>query len=241
MLDKVKIDVCNANIALAQSGLVILTWGNVSARVPDTGYIVIKPSGVSYDQMTPDQMSVVDLSGQVVDGLQSPSSDTPTHLELYRRYPHIGSIVHTHSKWATIWAQMGKAIPPLGTTHADDFWGEIPCTRPMRKEEIEQNYEQNTGKVIIEAISSLEVSKVFAVLVRNHGPFVWHDTPQKAVEKALVLEEVSMMAWHSYFCGQGLNEHMPFELMKKHFDRKHGANAYYGQNNKPERNLHDNL
>lgn len=220
--------VCAANKMLPQLGLVVLTWGNVSAFDPESGLVVIKPSGVAYDDLTPENMVVVDLGGNLVEGDLRPSSDTDTHLEMYRNFPSIGSIVHTHSTWATIWAQMGQAIPPLGTTHADDFAGDVPCTRAMTSEEIESEYEKNTGKVIVETLLERDPEKEFAVLVREHGPFVWERTPQKAVEKALVLDQVAMMAWHCRVGNPGAGTMSP-ALLAKHFNRKHGRNAYYGQ------------
>lgn len=220
--------VCAANKRLPETDLVMLTWGNVSAFDRESQLMVIKPSGVPYDRLTPAQMVLVDLEGQTVEGSLSPSSDTATHLELYRQFPFIGSIVHTHSPWATIWAQMGENIPPLGTTHADDFGAEILCTRSMRLEEIQSDYERNTGRVIVETLRGKDMAKHFAVLVQGHGPFVWERTPEKAVEKAMVLENVAMMAWH---CCQYRPDLSPISdaLLRKHFDRKHGKNAYYGQ------------
>ena len=190
--------------------------------------MVIKPSGIAYEELTPQNMVLVDRNGSVLEGDLQPSSDTMTHLELYKQYPSIGSIVHTHSPWATIWAQMGRGIPPLGTTHADDFYGEIPCTRALTAEEIEQDYEKNTGKVILETLAQGDIQRQFGVLVREHGPFVWEETPEKAVEKAMVLEQVAMMAWHCRVCDPVCREMSPV-LMQKHFERKHGPNAYYGQ------------
>jgi len=227
-LEQLRSRVSEANRQLLESGLVVLTWGNVSAFDPESGLMVIKPSGVPYSKLTPESMVVVDLEGRVVEGSLCPSSDTWTHLELYRNYPHIGSVVHTHSRWATIWAQMGRSIPPLGTTHADDFSGEIPCTREMTAEEIASDYERNTGKVIVETLAERKAQEEFAVLVRWHGPFVWEQTPEAAVEKAIVLEEVAMMAWHCCMYSPSTAE-IPKTLLDKHFQRKHGVNAYYGQ------------
>lgn len=227
-LQALRKQVCAANQMLAQSGLVILTWGNVSAFDAESELMAIKPSGVAYDHLTPENMVIVDLKGNVVEGGLRPSSDTETHLELYRSFSEIKSIVHTHSRWATIWAQLGENIPPLGTTHADDFWEDIICTRTMQPEEIEHDYEKNTGRVIVEALKEQEIQKQFAVLVRHHGPFVWAQDPQKAVEKAMVLEEVAMLAWHCRMYNPDLHN-MPYDLMKKHFNRKHGQGAYYGQ------------
>jgi len=228
-LKQLREPVCVANKMLPASGLVILSWGNVSAFDSESKLMVIKPSGVSYDSLTPENMVVVDLDGNVVEGNLRPSSDTDTHLEMYRNFPHIGSIVHTHSPWATIWAQMGRGIPPLGTTHADDFAGEVLCTRAMTSKEVFSEYEKNTGKVIVETLSGRDVEKEFAILVREHGPFVWETTPPKAVEKAMVLEQVAMMAWYCTI-GNPVTTHMSSDLLEKHFNRKHGKNAYYGQN-----------
>ena len=228
MLEKLRKQVCDANKLLSEYNLIILTWGNVSAFDPESLLMVIKPSGVSYDELTPENMVIVDLNGHVVEGTLNPSSDTDTHLEMYKKYPQMGSIVHTHSTWATIWAQMGRNIPPMGTTHADDFGSDIPCTRKMTEEEIFSNYEQNTGKVIVETLEARDIEKDFAILVREHGPFVWEKTPKKAVEKALVLEQVAMMAWHSQMGNSEMRNMSPM-LLKKHFERKHGKNAYYGQ------------
>ena len=227
-LEALRRQVCDANRQLKACGLVILTWGNVSAYSPEEGVMVIKPSGIAYEELTPQKMVLVDRNGSVLEGDLQPSSDTMTHLELYKQYPSIGSIVHTHSPWATIWAQMGRGIPPLGTTHADDFYGEIPCTRALTEEEIEQVYEKNTGKVILETLALGDIQSQFGVLVREHGPFVWEETPEKAVEKAMVLEQVAMMAWHCRVCDPACREMSPV-LMQKHFERKHGPNAYYGQ------------
>ena len=227
-LEALRRQVCDANRQLKACGLVILTWGNVSAYSPEEGVMVIKPSGIAYEELTPQNMVLVDRNGSVLEGDLQPSSDTMTHLELYKQYPSIGSIVHTHSPWATIWAQMGRGIPPLGTTHADDFYGEIPCTRALTAEEIERDYEKNTGKVILETLAQGDIQRQFGVLVREHGPFVWEETPEKAVEKAMVLEQVAMMAWHCRVCDPACREMSPV-LMQKHFERKHGPNAYYGQ------------
>ena len=227
-LEALRRQVCDANRQLKACGLVILTWGNVSAYSPEEGVMVIKPSGIAYEELTPQKMVLVDRNGSVLEGDLQPSSDTMTHLELYKQYPSIGSIVHTHSPWATIWAQMGRGIPPLGTTHADDFYGEIPCTRALTAEEIERDYEKNTGKVILETLAQGDIQRQFGVLVREHGPFVWEETPEKAVEKAMVLEQVAMMAWHCRVCDPACREMSPV-LMQKHFERKHGPNAYYGQ------------
>lgn len=228
MLEQLRKQVCDANKMLPACGLVVLTWGNVSARDPETGLVVIKPSGVPYDQLTPDKMVIVDMDGNVVEGQLNPSSDTPTHLELYRSYSHIGAITHTHSRWSTIWAQLGREIPALGTTHADDFAGPIRCTRPLTAAEIAAEYEANTGKVIVETLANADPEKEFAILVREHGSFTWECNPKKAVEKAIVLEEVAMMAWHCLAFDPNVRP-MSAALLNKHFDRKHGKNAYYGQ------------
>ena len=230
MLKDLKEAVCAANRLLPAYGLVRLTWGNVSAVDRERGVMVIKPSGQPYGEMTPEDMITVDLqTGQVVEGTRRPSVDAETHLELYRTFPQIKSIVHTHSKWATVWAQAGKPVPALGTTHADEFLGDVPCTREMRPEEIQTNYEQNTGRVIAEKLWEREVFSSGAVLVRNHGPFVWGETTQKAVEMAVVLEEAADMAWHTAILCGGTPPRMMDELLNKHFYRKHGEAAYYGQ------------
>ena len=227
-LQTLKQTVYEANQKLVEYGLVTLTWGNVSGIDRAAGLVVIKPSGVEYNTMQADDMVVVDLDGNVQSGKLKPSSDTPTHLELYRKFGNIGAVVHTHSRWATIYSQTGRPIPPFGTTHADYFAAEIPCTRDMTAEEIESNYELNTGKVIAEAFKGINPDHIPAVLVKNHGPFCWGKTPQKAVENALVLEEVAHMA---YFTQISNVSAMPDVLLNKHFYRKHGAGAYYGQNN----------
>jgi len=219
-------EVYSANLKLVEYGLVTLTWGNVSGIDRAAGLVVIKPSGVEYNTMQADDMVVVDLDGNVQSGKLKPSSDTPTHLELYRRFKNIGAVVHTHSRWATIYSQTGRPITPFGTTHADYFAAEIPCTRDMTAEEIEINYELNTGKVIAEAFDGINPDYIPAVLVKNHGPFCWGQNPQKAVENALVLEEVAHMA---YFTQMANVNAMPDVLLNKHFYRKHGDGAYYGQ------------
>ena len=223
MLEKLKDEVCRANLLLPRYGLVTFTWGNVSGIDRESGLVVIKPSGVPYDGMGPDDMVVVDLNGNPVEGRYKPSSDTPTHIELYKAFPNIGGIVHTHSRWATIFAQMGRGVPAAGTTHADYFYGEVPCTRPMTPEEIAGEYEKETGKVVIETFGALDPNAVPACLVYSHGPFAWGSTPDKAVENAVVLEEVAFMQWHADA------QPMQRELLDKHYLRKHGKNAYYGQ------------
>ena len=227
MLEQLKRDVLAANLLLPKHNLVTFTWGNVSAIDRGANLVVIKPSGVSYETMTADDMVVVDLDGNVVEGRLNPSSDTPTHLELYKAYPEIGGVVHTHSRWATTFAQAGMPIPALGTTHADDFYGDIPVSRRMTPEEIAGAYEKETGKVILETVGSSAMD-VPAVLVHSHGPFAWGKDAFAAVHNAVVLEEVAIMAWHALQLNPGLPR-MQQELLDKHFLRKHGKNAYYGQ------------
>lgn len=229
MLEQLKQQVFEANLMLPKHGLITFTWGNVSGIDRDKGLIVIKPSGVEYDTMKPDDMVVVDLlSGTTVEGRLNPSSDTPTHLELYKAFPDIGGIVHTHSRWATIFSQSGLGVPAFGTTHADYFYGEIPCTRKMTAGEIAGAYEKETGTVIIERFAVLNPNDIPAVLVHSHGPFTWGKTAAKAVENAVVLEEISMMAWHNLSLSREIKP-MQQELLDKHYLRKHGETAYYGQ------------
>jgi len=230
MLEQLKQQVYEANLQLPLYKLVTFTWGNVSAVDRDAHMMVIKPSGVTYDVMRPEDMVVIDLvSGEKVEGKYKPSSDTPTHLALYRAFLDIGGIVHTHSRWATIFSQAGKSIPPLGTTHADYFYGEIPCTRKMSKAEITGSYEEETGAVIIESFATLDPVAVPSVLVHSHGPFSWGKDASEAVHNAVVLEEVAMMAWHTMVLNNQKQEDMQKVLLDKHFLRKHGENAYYGQ------------
>lgn len=229
MLDQLKKQVFEANIMLTKYNLVTFTWGNVSGIDRETGLIVIKPSGVEYATMTENDMVVVDLNGQQIDGALKPSSDTPTHLELYRKFENIQGVVHTHSRWATIYSQMGQGITPFGTTHADYFGGEIPCTRDMTEEEIKGEYELETGRVIVECFNGLNPDNIPSVLVKNHGPFSWGTSPENAVHNAVVLEEVAMMAWHTQMVTK---DAMSQILLNKHFYRKHGAGAYYGQKEK---------
>jgi len=229
MLEELKKKVWEANLMLPKHGLVVFTWGNVSGIDREKGLLVIKPSGVSYEAMAPDDMVVVDLNGKVVEGRLNPSSDTPTHVELYKAFPKLGGIVHTHSRWATVWSQAGRGIPAYGTTHGDYFYGEIPVTRPMTPEEIAGEYEKETGKVIIERFAGIDPEYVPGVLVNSHGPFTWGKSPDEAVYNAVVLEEVAMMAWHTEALPGGRTVPMQRELLDKHFLRKHGPNAYYGQ------------
>ena len=229
MLESLKKLVCKANLELPKYGLVTFTWGNVSGVDRETGLMVIKPSGVEYDNMTPEDMVVVSLAtGEKVEGKWKPSSDTATHVALYNAFPNIGGIVHTHSRWATSWAQAGRGIPAYGTTHGDYFYGEIPCTRKMTVEEIRGEYEKETGNVIIETFTDLSADDVPAVLVHSHGPFTWGTDPHNAVHNAVVLEELAFMAFHTEAITPG-KEAMQSELLDKHYLRKHGKNAYYGQ------------
>ena len=227
MLEKLKEQVLQANLDLVKHGLVIFTWGNVSGIDRDKGFVVIKPGGVAYHKMKPKDMVVLNLYGQVMEGTLKPSSDAPTHLVLYRQFLTIGGVAHTHSEWATSWAQAGKAIPAIGTTHADYFYGEIPCTRKMTKAEIEGEYELETGRVIVETFKNLNPEQIPGVLVNNHGPFTWGTDADNAVHNAVVLEEVSKMAFRSFVLNPETK--MEKELLDKHFLRKHGKNAYYGQ------------
>ena len=228
MLEQLKNEVTKANLLLPKLGLVSFTWGNVSAIDRETGLVVIKPSGVPYDGMTADDMVVVDLDGKVVEGKWKPSSDTPTHLELYKAFPNIGGVVHTHSRWATTFAQAGMGIPAMGTTQGDYFYGEIPCTRDMTPEEIRGEYEKETGTVIIEAFKDIDPDAVPGVVVKNHGPFAWGKDADEAVHNAAVMEEVAFMDWHAMILNPEAGA-MPQVLLDKHYLRKHGANAYYGQ------------
>ena len=228
MLEELKQLVYEANLELPKRSLVTYTWGNVSAIDRTTGHVVIKPSGVDYEVMKSEDMVVLDLEGNRVEGKYNPSSDTPTHLELYKRYPEIGGIVHTHSTWATSWAQAGRAIPCYGTTHADYFYGEIPCARSLTKEEIESSYEKNTGLVIIETLKEKNPMEAPGILCTNHGPFTWGKNAAEAVHNAVVLEEVAKMAFRTEQLYPGVAA-APQVLQDKHYYRKHGANAYYGQ------------
>lgn len=231
MLEQLKQEVYEANMLLPKYNLITFTWGNVSGIDREKGLIVIKPSGVEYDVMKPEDMVVIDLEGNRIEGELNPSSDTPTHLELYKAFPNIGGVVHTHSRWATTMAQAGMGVPALGTTHGDYFYGEIPCTRKMTPKEIQGEYEKETGTVIIERFSNAKINPddVPAVLVYSHGPFTWGTDPHNAVHNAVVLEEVSFMAWHNLVLSNNTIPSMQQELLDKHYLRKHGANAYYGQ------------
>ncbi len=228
MLEELKKQVCEANLLLPRHGLVTFTWGNVSGIDRETGYVVIKPSGLPYEGMEPEDMVVVDMAGNLIEGKWKPSSDTPTHLRLYAAFPGCGGIVHTHSRWATVFAQAGRAIPALGTTHADDFHGPIPCTRLLTEAEIAGEYEAETGNVIIETFRDLDPMAVPAALVQSHGPFTWGKDAMEAVHNAVVLEEVAFMAWHAMELNPQAGR-MQQELLDKHYLRKHGKNAYYGQ------------
>ena len=232
MLEQLKAEVCKANLELPRHGLVVFTWGNVSGIDREKGLFVIKPSGVPYEELTPDDMVVINLQGEKVEGKLNPSSDTPTHCVLYNAFPNLGGIVHTHSRWATIWAQAGMGIPALGTTHGDYFYGEIPCTRPMTPAEIGGAYEKETGNVNVERFAGKNPDHIPAVLVHSHGPFTWGKDAMEAVHNAVVLEELAMMAWHTQALTGSPAVPMQQELLDKHFLRKHGAGAYYGQNTK---------
>ncbi len=231
MLEELKELVCKANLELPKYGLVTFTWGNVSGVDREKGLMVIKPSGVEYDNMKPEDMVVVSLTtGERVEGKWKPSSDTATHVALYNAFPNIGGIVHTHSRWATTFAQAGMQIPAMGTTQADYFYGGIPCTRPMTPKEIQGEYEKETGNVIIETfrVDGIDPMEVPAVNVFSHGPFAWGTDPHNAVHNAVVMEEVAFMTWHSMMLDPSLGT-MQQELLDKHYLRKHGKNAYYGQ------------
>jgi len=228
MLEELKRSVLEANLELPKKGLVTYTWGNVSGIDRRSNLIVIKPSGVPYEELTVEDLVVVDLEGNQVEGKLKPSSDTLTHLVVYGNFNQVGGVAHTHSRWATSWAQAGKGIPALGTTHADYFYGEIPCTRKMTLEEIEAEYELKTGDVIVETFTGRNPSYMPGVLVNNHGPFTWGKDAQEAVHNSVVLEEVAMMAFTTCSLTPGINS-IDQTLLDKHFLRKHGVNAYYGQ------------
>ena len=243
MLEELKKKVYEATMELQKKKLVIYTWGNVSEIDRETGLVVIKPSGVEYDTMKPEDMVVVDLQGNIVEGNYKPSTDTPTHLVLYNKYPQIGGVVHTHSEWATTFAQAGMDIPAFGTTHADYFYGDIPCTRDLTDDEINGEYEKETGNVIVETIGEKDPLEVPGIVVKNHGPFAWGKDADSAVYNAVVLDKVAEMAYKTMTLNNRV-QHVKQTLLDKHYLRKHGANAYYGQSNitsdKNEESLIDN-
>ena len=228
MLEQLKKQVLEANLLLPEYGLVTFTWGNVSGIDRESGLVVIKPSGVPYEGMTEEDMVVVDLDGKRVEGKWKPSSDTPTHVELYKAFPVLGGIVHTHSRWATTFAQAGLDIPAMGTTHGDYFYGDIPCTRKMTPQEIAGEYEKETGRVIIETFAGKSPADIPGVTVHSHGPFAWGKDAMDAVHNAVVMEEVAFMDWHAMMINPAAGR-MQQELLDKHYLRKHGKNAYYGQ------------
>lgn len=227
MLEQLKKQVCDANKALVVHKLVVFTWGNVSGIDSSRGLIAIKPSGVGYEELKPEDIVIMDLKGNKVEGDLKPSSDTDTHLELYRNFKNVGGIVHTHSEWATSWAQAGRSIPPFGTTHADYFYGEIPCTRFLNKDEVESQYELNTGKLIVKEFSDKNPDSLPGVLIAGHGPFSWGKDPHEAIHNAVVMEQVSKMAYRTIALGN--NHRIDQFLLDKHYLRKHGKDAYYGQ------------
>lgn len=228
MLAQLKEEVLRANLLLPKYNLVTFTWGNVSGIDRESNLVVIKPSGIPYENMTAEDMVVVDLYGEVIEGKWLPSSDLPTHIEMYKAFPKCGGIVHTHSRWATIFAQAGCEIPAMGTTHGDYFYGTIPCTRPMTEAEILGDYEKETGNVIVETFESRDPNAIPGVLVCSHGPFAWGINAMEAVHNAVVMEEVAFMAWHTKLLNPSINA-MQQELVDKHYFRKHGNGAYYGQ------------
>ncbi len=229
MLDELKRAVYEANMLLPKYGLVTFTWGNVSGIDRESGCMVIKPSGVEYDRMKPEHMVVVEIeTGKVVDGTLNPSSDTPTHIELYKSFPNIGGVVHTHSPYATSWAQAGRDIPAYGTTHADYFYGDIPCTRALTPDEIKNDYELNTGRVIVEMFEKFDYEAIPGAVIFNHAPFTWGTDPSNAVHNAVVLEEVAKMAYMSETINKDITS-IGKHILDKHYLRKHGENAYYGQ------------
>lgn len=228
MLEQLKKQVLEANLLLPKYGLVTFTWGNVSGIDRESGLVVIKPSGVPYEGMTEEDMVVVDFDGKRVEGKWKPSSDTPTHVELYKAFPALGGIVHTHSRWATTFAQAGLDIPAMGTTHGDYFYGDIPCTRKMTPQEIAGEYEKETGRVIIETFAGKSPADIPGVTVHSHGPFAWGKDAMDAVHNAVVMEEVAFMDWHAMMINPAAGR-MQQELLDKHYLRKHGKNAYYGQ------------
>ena len=230
MLEELKEIVYKANMELKNQGLIKYTWGNVSAVSRKDGLFVIKPSGVDYDELSPSNMVVCDFEGNIVEGEMRPSSDTMTHAELYKNYDEIGAIVHTHSPWATVWAQAGLDVPVYGTTHADTFYGEIPCARFLTKEEIDSGYEKATGKVIIETFTDRDINimDIPAIILHGHGPFAWAKDPMEAVMNAVVLEEICKMNYYTVKLNEK-SEKLPQEILDKHYLRKHGKDAYYGQ------------
>ncbi len=231
MLEELKKEVYEANMELPRRGLITYTWGNVSGLDRESGYFVIKPSGVDYDVLKPEDMVVMDLDCNKIEGKYNPSTDTKTHAELYKAFPEIGGVVHTHSPWATSWAQAGRDIPLYGTTHADYIYGPVPCARNLTQEEIDAGYEKNTGVVIVETFKERGINPVYvpAVLCKNHGPFAWGKDAAEAVHNAVVLEEVAKMAARTEMINPQV-EPAPDSIKEKHFTRKHGPNAYYGQN-----------
>ena len=230
-LKELKEEVLKANLDLPKYGLVTFTWGNASGIDRERGLMIIKPSGVPYDKLQIEHLVVLDLEGKQIEGSLRPSSDSPTHLVLYRHFNEIGGIVHSHSTWATSWAQSGKSIPPLGTTHADYFYGDVPCTRKMTRAEIEGEYERETGQVIVETFKDRNPMYVPGVLVEDHGPFTWGKSAQDALYNSVVLEEVAKMAFNTLMLESAKPEPISPELLDRHFLRKHGVTSYYGQNN----------
>jgi len=230
VLEELKESVFKANIRLAGSGLVTLTWGNASGYNHELGLVVIKPSGVNYDKLKLTDMVVLNIRGEIVEGDLNPSSDTPTHLEIYRNFKGVAGIVHTHSECAVAWAQAGRAIPAMGTTHADHFYGDVPCSRKLLPPEVQENYEENTGKVIVETVGSSDPLAIPAVIVNDHGPFTWGKSPSEAVDNAIALEAVARMALLTIQIAG--NDRIDKWLLDKHFNRKHGDGSYYGQEKK---------
>lgn len=233
MLEKLKEEVFEANLSLVSQGLVIHTWGNASGRDNESGLVVIKPSGISYQEMKASDMVVLDPDGIVVEGDLRPSTDAPTHLFLYRSFPAVGGIVHTHSTFATAWAQACRDIQPLGTTHADHYYGKVPCTRKLNEAEVTEDYELNTGRVIVERMGDTDPMTVPSVLVSSHGPFCWGTSASEAVYNAIALEEIARIAFHTVLLGRA--DPVESYILDKHFLRKHGKNSYYGQQRKADK------